>query len=227
MRLATLVLLAPLLAMQRGEPGRFTRGFENTRVDVNVVELAPGAPVRVYQYTHDVVWIALTDGEVRFGGGDSPEVTVRFRAGDARLFRSFQVQSATNVGTTPLRAAAVQLKDRGLTTGGCGCSGATERAVCGCRNAPPLPAMWALGVGQVTLAAATLDPGDGFRFAVRRNDMLLVAVSGIDLRDEAVTDEDGAVKLRLASGDAMWLSAGRHRLRNSTEAPARFVTIEF
>lgn len=210
----------PLLAAQRDIESRFAPAFENPRVDVNVVSLAPGAHVRIFQNTHDVVWIALSDGVVRFSEGEQGDSTTRFRAGDARLFRSFQVQTATNVGNMPLRAAAVQLKDRGLTTGGCGCIGASERAVCGCAGAPPLPAMWAVAVGQVTLAATTLEPGSGYAWGIRRNDMLLVAVTNVVLQDDAA-------ELRLAPGEATWFAAGRRRFRNLAPTPIRFVTLEF
>jgi hypothetical protein len=215
-----LALLLPLAQAQREE--RFEPSFDHPRVGVNTVALPPGSRVRVVQNTHDIVWIALSDGAVRFAGPGLNSVAT-MRAGDARLFRSFQVQTAVNTGAAPVRAAVIELKDRGLTTGGCGCSGTSERALCGCTAAPALPDVWAVGVGQITVASTTLAPGSGYAWGVRRNDLLLVAIGDVTLHDDE--RDDGEVKL--APGQAAWFPAARHRFRNEGAAPARFVAVEF
>jgi len=218
--LLAILALLPLAYAQREE--RFETSFENARAAVSTITLPPGSRVRVVQNTHDILWVALSDGALRFSGpGLNTNATLR--PGDARLFRSFQIQTATNAGAEPVRAAVVELKDRGLTTGGCGCVGASERALCGCNSAPALPEVWAVGVGQITVAGTTLTPGSGYAWGVRRNDLLLLAINDVTLHDDAGAEPE----VHLTAGQAAWFPAGRHRFRNDGTAPARFLTIEF
>src|SRR3954467_6262862 len=145
------LLLARMLAAQSSREVRFTPTFENERVSVTRVEVPPGSFARVFQNTtHDVFWIALNNGQATFTRTSKETLPVFFQAGDVRLFHSFDVATVGNSGSTPLLATVVQLKARGLIGGACRCSGDSERAVCGCNGAAPLPALWALAAGQVT-----------------------------------------------------------------------------
>ena len=228
----TALLLGALVAAQSGHEVRpsevrFEPRFENEHASVTTLDLPPGSFARAFQNTtHDILWIALSDGDASFVRGTHDKMPAMFRAGDTRLFHSYEIASVANAGASPLRSAVVQLKQHGLTSGGCGCSGESERAVCGCPGAAHLPLLWALAAGQITLAGTRLDPGQAFARAIRREDMLLVAITAADLRDEAADNPDAAT-LHLASGDAAWIKAGRHQFRNTGGAAARFVTIEF
>ena len=83
-------------------------------------------------------------------------------------------------------------------------------------------------MGQVTLAGTSLEPGEAFRNSPLRDDMLLVAISDLELDDEApgVATSDQA-PLRLRAGDVVWIRSGRHKLKNAGTTLARFTTLEF
>ena len=227
LRVLAIVAVAAALAAQTSREVRFETRFENEQVEVYWLDLPARAHARVFQNTHDVIWIALNDGEATFSRSLHDDVHSALRAGDVRLFTSFQVETVSNPGDTPLRAAVVQLKRRGLVSSGCGCSGEAERAVCGCAGAAHLPPLWALVLGQLTFAGTQLDAGQAFASSARRDDMLLVAIAPLQMRDLSVTDPENAGDVRLAPGEAKWLKAGRHRFQNTGEAALRFVTVEF
>jgi len=226
-RALAIVALAAALAAQTSREARFETRLENEQIEVYWLDLPARAHARVFQNTHDVIWIALNDGEATFSRSLHDDVHSAFRSGDVRLFTSFQVETVTNPGDTPLHAAVVQFKRRGLVSSGCGCSGEAERAVCGCAGAAHLPSLWALAVGQLTLAGTRLDAGQAFASSARRDDMLLVAVTPLQMRDISAADTENAGDVRLAPGEAVWLKAGRHRFQNTGDSALRFVTIEF
>jgi hypothetical protein len=221
-----------LVWAQTNRAERFRPTFENERTAAFTLDLAPKEYAQVYQSSHETLWIALDDATVSFTHSEKTETKVQFKTGDTRFFPSFQAKSVVNNGGTNFRAALVEIKSRGLTSGGCGCMGDSEKAVCGCANAAHLPELWAVGMGQITLAGTKLAAGDGFRGAGRRDDMLLVAVTDVELRDEANDNDRAAApnlipNLTLKSGEAAWVPEGRHRFRNVGTQAARFVTIEF
>jgi hypothetical protein len=60
--------------------------------------------------------------------------------------------------------------------------------------------------------------------------MLLVAVTDLDLQDEAkgaVEAESYSPAIRLKAGDAAWVAGGHHQFKNVGSTQARFVTLEF
>ncbi len=201
--------------------------LSNRSVGVFRLELPPHFHADSYQNTHDVIWIALSDGKISFADAENGNTAVSFRAGDARFFRSFHAQSLVNEGGTVFRGVIVELKARGLAAV-CDCSDAASQRVCGCPGGAPLPELWAVGLGEITLSDSVLAPAQKFRHPVERDDMLLVAVTALDLQDEG--DSFGpppGEAIRLQPGGAAWLKSGLHRLQNLGNAPARFVTLEF
>jgi hypothetical protein len=116
---------------------------------------------------------------------------------------------------------------RGLASGGCGCTGKVEKAVCGCGNTIHLPEFWALVVGRITLGGTRLSPSESTQGAEARGDTLLVAVAPLQLRDEAGQRAEAGPRLTLAAGEVRWEKEGRHQYRNIGTGVARFVTIEF
>ena len=177
-----LLFLATNCLAQESKEARFQPVFENDTVNVDAIEISPGFHAPLFQNTHDVVLIALSGGRLAFvsDGGKVQEVT--FRAGDTRLLRSFQARTLENRGDGRARALVVEIKKRGLISPGCFCSSSVERAVCGCASATSLPELWAVGVGSLMLSGATLAPGEGYRHGMRRNDMLLAAISPLKPR---------------------------------------------
>lgn len=222
MRTLMLLLLAATVCVAQQKESRFESVFENNTVNVDSVELPPGFHAPIFQNTHDVIWIALTPGALAFKPDQGAAQEVSFHAGDTRLFRSFQARSVANTSGAAVRAVVVELKPRGLISPGCFCSSAVERAVCGCGGAESLPELWAVGIGSLMLSGSTMTPGQGYQRGMRRNDMLLIAVSAANLRDD-VADQSFDLK----AGDVRWIAAGTHQLRNAGESPAKLVTIEF
>ncbi len=85
-------------------------------------------------------------------------------------------------------------------------------------------------MGAVTLAGTELGPDERFRAAAPRDDMLMVAITDIDLTDDvenAAPDQAGDLAIRLKAGQAIWVRGGRHRFKNVSAEAARFVTFEF
>jgi hypothetical protein len=226
MRVRLTVVLALLTSMCTGQTLREARYREllaNELVRVYGLELAPRHTASLYQNTHDVFWIALDDSALTVVGEDGNSSALDLRTGDVRLLPSFAGKILRNDSGSALHGVLVELMSRGLTTGGCGCLTPVENAICGCKPAAHLPELWAFGLAKVTLAGTTLAAGQSFTSIVHRDDMLLVALTPVHLRDEAVP---GAT-FDLASGEAVWVKAGNHQFRNTAEATARFVSVEF
>lgn len=221
--LVALFALAPLGNCQSSDQARYTSQFENDVVAAYDLRLPSKASTTVFAASHDTFWIALNAGELTFTGDKSSSDVVRFQAGDVRYFPSFAIRSIANSGSAEMRVVLVALKTRGAVNNPCECSGNTGKFVCGCRGASHLEPLWAIGLGDVTLAGTRLAAGEAFRAAAPRDDMLLVAVTDLELRDRAAGD----AAIQLKSGEAAWIASGRHQFRNVGEGPAQFVTVEF
>ena len=221
-----MLLFATQCLAQQPREARFQPVFQNEAVNADAIEIPPGFHAPLFQNTHDVVWIALSAGRMAFlsDGGAAQEGS--FRPGDTRLLRSFQARTVENRGQGATRAIVIELKKRGLIGPGCFCTSSVERALCGCASSTSLPDLWAAGVGSLMLSGATLAPGEGYRHGMRRNDMLLVAITPARLSDDVAADPAGR-SFDLKSGDVRWIPAGMHQLRNAGDQPAKLVTIEF
>jgi hypothetical protein len=224
---ACILILAITPAAPAQSP-RFEPVLENRQVSVFSLDLAPGRRAAVFQNTHDIFWIALSPGRVTMSDRDGNKTAVTFRPGDARFFPSFRTSSITNDAGEPFHAVLVQIKPRGLAPN-CDCDGGAERAVCGCPRAAPLPAMWAVGIGSIVVGGTTLASRQAFDSAGERGDTLLIALSPLTLADDAGTTFPSAARttIHLRPGEARWLPAGLHKLRNTGSTPARYVTLEF
>jgi hypothetical protein len=82
--------------------------------------------------------------------------------------------------------------------------------------------MWAVGIGSLVVGGTSLAPGQAFQRPGRRGDTLLVAVSNLVLADDAAS-----ATINLRSGEVRWLTRGLHKLRNTSSAPVRYITVEF
>jgi hypothetical protein len=224
--LACALVLWPGLAIsqQNSRAAAFESKLENDVVSVYDVNLPAHASAPNFQSAHDTFWIALNDGVVGFVGSKDSKKEVKFATGDTRYLASFEAKSLVNDGADTFRGVLVALKPRGLTGNNCQCGAGNASFVCGCSGSQHLDPLWALALGNVTLAGTTLSVGEAFRAALRRDDMLLVAVTDVQLEDEA-DENSNAILLR--SGQAAWIRSGRHQFKNVGGAAARFVTIEF
>lgn len=220
--LGLLVLGAMALSGQTSTEARFASVFDNPQVAVYSLQLPPRARAAAFQGTHDVIWVALNDAVVTFAGRDHSD-SADLKTGDVRFFPEFQLASISNGGPATARGVLIEIKVRGEMPA-CGCSGDVERSICGCAGGGHLPALWALGFGKITLGGTTLHAGQSFLGSSYRDEMLLVAVSDLDLKDDA---SPRPAEVRLAAGQARWFPPAAHQFRNLASEAARFVTVEF
>ena len=226
--LAVLICNCFVAVAQISADGKYQSKLENDVVAVYQLDLQPHASATVFQSARDSFWLSLNDAKVSFARSSSGASDIDFQAGDMRFFPSFETKLVTNIGAAEFRGVLIALKARGLTTNGCECTGTTGKSVCGCKGAAHLESLWALSLGNVTLAGTTLAAGEAFRAAALRDDMLLVAVTDIDLEDEAKGNiETESPSVLLKAGDASWIAAGRHQFKNVGSSSARFITLEF
>jgi len=213
---------------QPAESGSYRTKFENDVVAVYQLNLPAHASASTFQSAHDTFWLSLTDSTVSFSRQQA-KLDVRWQVGDTRFFPSFDTNLLTNEGATEFRGVMVALKPRGLLSSGCECAGNTGKSICGCKGASHLEPLWALSLGDVTLAGTSLAAGESFRAAAMRDDMLLVAVTDLNLTDLSSQDSESGDRpvLRLKSGDAIWIRGGRHQFKNVGAEATRFVTFEF
>jgi len=225
-RIVVLFLGLWLSALSALAQGTYHARFENDLVSVYELDLAAHASAASLQAARDTFWVGLTKGSISFGReqGVNP---VQFDTGDVRFFPSFETKLLTNTGAAEFRGVLVSIKQRGLLSSGCECTGNTGRSVCGCKGATHLEPLWALGLGNITLAGSSLSPGEAFRAAAARDDMLLVAVTDLELQDEAAAPESPAALVRLSAGECAWINGGKHQFKNLGSSSARFVTFEF
>jgi len=213
---------------QSSQLARYQTKFENDVVAVYGVNLQAHASVPAFQSARDTFWVALTDSSLSFTRQQG-KTDIRWQAGDTRFFPSFETNVLSNRGTAEFRGVMIALKPRSLISGACGCAENTAKAICGCKGATHLEPLWALSLGEVTLAGTSLAAGESFRAAALRDDMLLVAVTDLDLTDLGSQDSESGERpvLHLKSGDAAWIPGGRHQFKNLDSAAVRFVTFEF
>lgn len=231
-KIAILVLIcnAFCAVAQVSVDGKYESKLENDVVAVYQLNLEPHASAAVFQSARDTFWLSLNNAKVRFALASSGSTDIEFQSGDTRFFPSFETKLVTNSGNSEFRGVLIALKARGLTTNACECTGTTGKTVCGCKGASHLESLWALSLGDVTLAGTALAAGEAFRSAALRDDMLLVAVTDLDLQDEAkgaAETESYSPAIRLKAGDAAWVAGGHHQFKNVGSAQARFVTLEF
>jgi len=209
---------------------RYQAKFENDIVAVYELDLSARESVSAFQAAHDTLWLSLSSASVTFVRQQG-KADIQFEPGDARFFPSFDTKQLTNTGISEFRGMVIVLKPRALVSNGCECTGKTGRTVCGCKGAAHLESLWAFNLGEVTLAGTSLAAGEAFRAAAPRDDMLLVAITDVDLLDQARAESESELLQRapmhLKPGDAAWVKGGRHQFRNVGAATARFVTFEF
>jgi hypothetical protein len=222
-----LLLLSFSAVAQTVSQAKYESTFDNDIVSVYKLDLPSRSSVSAFQSGHDSFWLSLTGATVRFSRQQG-SVVAEFKPGDARYFPSFETKLLTNIGNTEFRAVMVTLKPRALVSNGCECTGNTGKTICGCKDASHLESLWAFSMGDVTLAGTSLAPDEAFRAAAVRDDMLLIAIGDIELRDEGGSgSEMMPTSMHLKSGDAVWIKGGRHRFRNIGSGTAKFVTLEF
>lgn len=218
------VFAVALAAMAQTAAIRYQPLLDNAYVNVSGLEIPPHRQAVLYQNTHDVFWIALDDATMTFIAIDGGRTKLQLNAGDTRLFRSYRVKSVANESAASARSVVVEVKARGLMSEACYCTDEIESAICGCGTPVHLPAMWASGMGKIMVGGTALAAGQSYERAAQRGETLLVALTPVQLLDEAGSE---AGRIELTPGQAMWVKAGWHKFKNVGTAAARFVSFEF
>jgi hypothetical protein len=223
-----MLLLTAIAGVAQDSGEKLRALFENDLVAAYAIELHPRESLANFQGANDTFWIAIDNAAFVATAGSakkSIDLHIDLHAGEVRFRAPFQANAIENASLTDDRLVMVALKRHGLLASSCSyCQGATAKAVCGCTGAPRLDSLWAVSLGEVTVAGTTLDAGESFLQALQRDDMLLVAISDLDLADEGIAP---AEHIQLRAGEVSWLLSGRHKFRNNAKASARFVTLEF
>ena len=88
--------------------------FENARVRVWDLSLAPGESTGLHRHTDDYFFVVIGDGTLQAGDASGTKREARaMRNGEVRFSEvdGENVHEATNVGDTPWRNIVVELKD--------------------------------------------------------------------------------------------------------------------
>lgn len=87
--------------------------FENDRVRVWDLTLAPGQRVAAHRHVLDYFWVAVEPGRSRQHTHDGTTREVVYEAGEARFYRfgegEYLLHDLENIGTTPLKFHTVEL----------------------------------------------------------------------------------------------------------------------
>lgn len=223
------ILVCPALAQSSQAP-HYSLLFHNSWAEVLGLDLPAGRVAPIHENQNDLLWIALDDQALTIEWADEQRQDLFLRAGDVRLMPSRALKSVFNSTGGAIHAAIVQIHGLRIPYGTCDCMRGVERYVCGCAHSH-LPALWAEVVGELTLAGATLDPRQSVDESEDREDTLLIAVTPVLLAHDvdmgATRHRSSSTQLELHPGEATWLPAGKHQLRNLSSRPVHFITVEF
>ena len=218
------ILACPALA-QTPQARHYSLVFHNPWAEVLDLDLPADRVAPIHENQNDLLWIALDDQAIEVQAADGQRQDLFLRTGDVRLMPRRALKSVFNSTGRTIRAAIVQIQGLRVPDGTCDCMGAAKRSVCGCARSH-LPAFWAEVVGELTLAGTTLDPEQSVDESEDRDDTLLIAVTSAVLVHE-VEAFGAPAQLELHPGEATWLPAGKHHLRNVSKRATQVVTVEF
>jgi hypothetical protein len=195
------------------------------------LEVPSSARVPVYVAHHDQIWVTISSARLSMQRSDGRTEDLELEPGVARFFPAQQIKAVANQSGARVELVVVELKHPSDAAQGCQCTGVVATTVCGCRGALRLPPLWALSLGDVTVAGTTLNPGQSCCTAVPRGDTLLVAITSVELTYVATKDASPEPmstpsRVKLGPGEVLWLAGGRRNLVNVGNAAARFVSIE-
>jgi hypothetical protein len=223
------ILACPALAQTPQAP-HYSLVFHNPWAEVLDLDLPADRVAPIHENQNDLLWIALDDQAIEVQSADGQRQELFLRTGDVRLMPRRALKSVFNSTGGTIRAAIVQIQGLRVPDGTCDCMGAAERSVCGCARSH-LPAFWAEVVGELTLAGTTLDPEQSVDESEDRDDTLLIAVTSVvlvhEVEDFGARQSTPPARLELHPGEATWLPAGKHHLRNVSKRSTQVITVEF
>lgn len=88
--------------------------FENDRVRVWDLQLAPGESTGLHLHTTDYLYVVIGDGTLQGGDADGSRRPAQAREDGEVVFRAVdgeEIHEAINVGETPWRNIVVELKE--------------------------------------------------------------------------------------------------------------------
>ena len=215
--------------------------FKNKQVRVFAVEVPPQASTLLHRHRHDYVFVMLGDIEVRSERQGEKPAELRLNDGDVRFTKGGFAHSVHNLKDMPFRNVTIEVRkrvrgiirlatcdvDESIECGFCNISAAGQQK---CEWPGDLNALPQLekkepdrGVYQFVVH---LQPGSTTGRHAHSADHLLVAVSDLELKNEAEGKPPETVRMK--SGEVRWVKGGfTHSLTNLGKPPAWWVSFEF
>lgn len=197
--------------------------LENPYVRVFEVEVPPGGATLMHYHRHDYVAINLGRAELLNQVEGKPPVRVKLADGQTAFTEGNFAHSLRDLGATSFRNVTVELLQ-------------DEKA----RRSPPPPwdeerALHILEGGTehimfvkdgVRVSETDLQPGGMIPRHHHAGPQLLVAVTDLDLQNQAAGQ--GSSSIQLKAGEVRWRAGPRtYTVMNLGQQQARFVTLEF
>ena len=200
--------------------------LENKYVRVYNVEVPPHADTLMHWHRHDYIFVTLGPTEVVNAVKDKPPVTLKLQDGETRFSPAPFAHIARNLTDQPFRNVTIEIvdddslrhsaangdvkwnEDRALET----FQGGTQQIL--------------FVKDGIRASEFELQPGATVPKYHHTGPHLLVAVSDLDIRSDV--EGMGPMPGHFKSGDSKWLPGNySHTLTNTSQKPAKFVTLEF
>jgi quercetin dioxygenase-like cupin family protein len=201
--------------------------LENKSIRVFNVEVPPHSDTLMHWHRHDYIYVTLGDTEVVNAVKDKAPVTVKLQDGETRFSAATFAHIARNPTDQPFRNVTIEiLEDEALRNSTAKWD--EDRAL----------DVLTKGTKQVLfvkdgirVSEFELQPGGIVPLHHHTGPHLLVAVSDLDLREDAIRSDAGGhapMPGHFKSGDSKWLPGNySHSITNTGKQPAKFVTLEF
>lgn len=198
--------------------------FENKTVRIFNVEVPPSTETLMHWHRHDYISVNLGPAEIENNVKGKPPVTAKLPDGDVRFASATFAHFVRDVADYPFRNVTVEIiedeslrnstahwdEDRGLTV----LANGTQQIL--------------FVKDGIRVTEFELQPGGVIPMHHHAGPHLLVAITGLDLRDKYLNDAHPSDLGHLKSGDSKWLPGNySHTITNTSQKPAKFVTLEF
>jgi len=200
--------------------------LENKSVRVFNVDLPPHSDTLMHWHRHDYIYVTLGATEVVNAVKDKPPVSIKLQDGETRFSPATFAHIARNLSDLPFRNVTIEiLEDESLrnATSPWDAKQNEDRAL----NILQGGTQQILFVKDaIRVSEFELQPGGAVPMQHQTGPYLLVAVTGLDLRNDVPRHASVAAHLRL--GESKWLPPNYSpRITNTGTKPAKFVTLEF
>lgn len=214
--------------------------LKNQQVRVFAVEVPPKAETRMHRHRYNHVFVALGDSEVTDEHQGQKSEERRLNQGDVGFVEGGFAHRVRNLSDAPFRAVAIEVLkpvrgivrlatcdvDEGIECGFCNVASARRQKCDWPGELDALPELEkreaAYGVYQFVMH---MEPGSTTGPHHHTADHLLVAVSDLELKDEA--EGRPPETLRMKSGEVRWVKGGFTHTLTNLGKPAWFVNFEF